>query len=134
MERHGTRLDIKLPVNDTTLTVPVVNPIGKNARIQAAKTDMISRWLQPCCFHHATIATTCAVTDLRQAEADPSRQMTAWRNNDWTFNCFIQSQKLLDIQVQVPTRYQPQTRYQPVFLALRRIRDTKNSPVPGAGP
>ena len=67
------------PLRSTTLTVSVVYPIGKNARIQAAKIDLTSRWLQPCCFHHATIATTCAVTDLRQAQADSSRQMTAWR-------------------------------------------------------
>ena len=74
MERHGTRLGIKLPFHNTMLTGPVVNLIGKNARIQAAKTDMTSRWLQPCCFHHATIATTCAVTDLLQAEAETWRQ------------------------------------------------------------
>ena len=104
MERHGTRLGIKLPTPEHNVDSFSRLSDRKTPVFRLQETDLTSRWLQPCCFHHATLATTCAVTDLRQAQADSSRQMTAWRNNDWTFNCFIQSQKLLDIQVQTPYR------------------------------
>jgi len=68
------------------------------------KTDPVSRCPQPCCSTASTSATKCADTDLLQAEAGTSRHLTAWGDDNGTFNCFIQSQKLLDIQVQTPYR------------------------------
>ena len=117
------RLVVKLPLRNTTLTGPVIDPIGKNARIHTAKTDPGSRCPQPCCSIAPTIATNYAETDLLQAEAETSRlrdKGLAWQTT--TVLLLVHSEsETLGYQPgtnPVPTRYPPQLGTNPCSLRL----------------